>query len=54
MKDLMNDYPKIIQQYEKLLMTVNHAQRKEHDPNRIEYLEWLRHQLEAIAIDESR
>ena len=33
---------------------VNHAERKETDPNKAEYLHWLRTQLEAIAIDESQ
>lgn len=47
----MDRFPKIKQQYEKLVMVVNQATRKETDPNKLEYLEWLRQQLEAIAID---
>lgn len=50
----MEDFPKIQMQFDKLIMAVNHAERKELDPNRVEYLNWLRAQLEAIAIDESQ
>lgn len=51
---MMDRFPKINQQYEKLIMVVNQAERKETDPIRGDYLHWLRTQLEAIAIDEGR
>ena len=47
----MDRFPKIRQEYEKLVMAVNQAERKEQDPNRLEYLHWLRVQLEAIDVD---
>lgn len=50
----MEEFPKIQMQLDKLVMVVNHAERKETDPNKAEYLHWLRTQLEAIAIDESQ
>ncbi len=49
---MMDRFPKIMQQYDKLILTVNQAERKETDPNRSEYLHWLRTQLEAINIDD--
>lgn len=49
----MDRFPKIKMQYEKLIMVVNHAERKETDSNKLEYLHWLRTQLEAITIDDT-
>lgn len=48
----MELFPKIHMQYEKLVMAVNQAERKETDQLKLEYLSWLRHQLEAIGIEE--
>lgn len=46
----MDRYPKIKLQYEKLVQAVNHAEQKERDPLKLEYLEWLRRKLEAIDV----
>lgn len=54
MEKLMETFPTIHRQYDKLLMLVHQSIEKTTDQNRLEYLDWLQSKLESILIEESR
>ncbi len=54
MDKLMEQFPAIDREFDKLTMLVTQTKNKTTDQNQIEYLNWLESKLESILIEESR
>ena len=54
MKKLMEQFPAINREFDKLTMLVSQTKNKTLDQNQIEYLNWLENKLESILIEEDR
>lgn len=54
MDKLMEQFPAIDREFDKLTMLVSQTKNKTTDQNQIEYLNWLESKLESILIEESR
>ena len=54
MTHLMEQFPAIQREFDKLTMLVNQTRNKITDENQIEYLDWLESKLESILIEEKR
>lgn len=54
MKSIMEQFPAIEREFDKLTMLVNQAKHKTLDENEVEYLNWLESKLESILIEENQ
>ncbi len=54
MTHLMEQFPAIQREFDKLTMLVNQTRNKTRNENQIEYLDWLESKLESILIEENR
>ncbi len=54
MTHLMEQFPAISREFDKLVMLVSQTRNKTRNENQVEYLDWLESKLESILVEEDR